>query len=375
MDTQAYPLSMHDFGLHDPFIYTDHAAGKYYLYNGSHCLNTDYQNMGKDDSALYMDKSRGVYCYESPDLIHWSEPHLVLDLLNRPEDAWYSDEVGPWAPEVHEYQGSLYLFVTLHNPQQANGMPWRGPQWWLNNAEGCTRRGVVVARSESPLGPFVPVHPDRPTPQPSRMTLDGTLYVDHDGQPWMVYAHEWVQMFDGTMEAIRLDTDDIAHAQDDENAVLLWEASQGAWHKADGDAPEQGCQGNYEGITANGFVTDGPFLIDTPNGSILSLWTSYSLGTYVEAQAISRSGKVEGPWEQLPILTANDCGHAMAFVDLEGKLHLLMHTNMTKADATGRPLLSHGVIYDLEATDDGFVLGAHRSDLDSLDEPENDVLE
>ena len=37
------------------------------------------------------------------------------------------------------------------------------------------------------------------------MTLDGTLYLDESGQAWMVYAHEWVQLLDGTIEAIQLD--------------------------------------------------------------------------------------------------------------------------------------------------------------------------
>jgi len=36
------------------------------------------------------------------------------------------------------------------------------------------------------------------------MTLDGTLFVDPAGQPWMVYAHEHRQKHDGTMEALPL---------------------------------------------------------------------------------------------------------------------------------------------------------------------------
>ena len=35
------------------------------------------------------------------------------------------------------------------------------------------------------------------------MTLDGTLYVEN-GLPYMVYAHEWIQILDGTMEAVPL---------------------------------------------------------------------------------------------------------------------------------------------------------------------------
>jgi hypothetical protein len=44
--------------------------------------------------------------------------------------------------------------------------------------------------ADSLLGPFTVVDPARPTPPENLMTLDGTLYVDPSGQPWMVYAHE-----------------------------------------------------------------------------------------------------------------------------------------------------------------------------------------
>ena len=41
----------------------------------------------------------------------------------------------------------------------------------------------------------------------SVMTLDGTLFVDAGGKPWLVYAHEWVQIGDGTIEAMPLKDD------------------------------------------------------------------------------------------------------------------------------------------------------------------------
>lgn len=58
------------------------------------------------------------------------------------------------------------------------------------------------------------------------MTLDGTLYVDPSGQPWMVYAHEWLQTVDGTMEAIRL-APDLTRTIGD--PVLLFKASDASW--------------------------------------------------------------------------------------------------------------------------------------------------
>ena len=39
------------------------------------------------------------------------------------------------------------------------------------------------------------------------MSLDGTLFVDDDGQPWMVFCHEWVQIKDGAICAMKLSKD------------------------------------------------------------------------------------------------------------------------------------------------------------------------
>ena len=38
------------------------------------------------------------------------------------------------------------------------------------------------------------------------MALDGTFYVENE-VPYVIYAHEWIQTLDGTMEAIRLAPD------------------------------------------------------------------------------------------------------------------------------------------------------------------------
>jgi hypothetical protein len=378
--SQKYPLYMHDFGLHDPFIYADRTSGLYYLYNASNCTNSDYASRSTEELGEYMDRSDGVYCWTSPDLMHWSEPTLVFNLHDRSagQKTWYTDQQGPWAPEVHQWHGSYWMFVTLHNPTRQIGQPWRGPQWYLDqHADSpCTSRGVFILHADSPAGPFVPVHADRPTPDPQRMTLDGTLAIDADGSPWMIYAHEWVQMFDGTMEAIRLDPDDLATAVDSAHPRVLWEASQGPWHPDDGDAPAGGWKGHLEKATVNGYVTDGPFVVRTNAGALLCLWTSYSRGIYTLTQAISRSGHVPGPWEQLDPLLRNDCGHAMVFRDFDGQLHVLMHTNMTRSttlpSGERKPLLSHGALYRISADEDGFHLLEHESELDGMADPAND---
>lgn len=105
----------------------------------------------------------------------------------------------------------------------------------------------------------------------------GTLAIDSDGSPWMIYAHEWVQLFDGTMEAIRLDASDLSVGRSEPSH--LWAAGEGAWHESDGDAPQGGWHGDFDSDCAlrliaegsGGYVTDGPYAIRTPSGALVCL--------------------------------------------------------------------------------------------------------
>ncbi len=104
-----------DINIRDPFILFEDDL--YYLYG------TRAAHFGKGTG--------GFDVYTSRDLKTWSDPVMCLDSealgLNRDVN---------WAPEVHKYRGSYYLFATFN---QENG-----------------RRGTYALRSESPLGPFLP---------------------------------------------------------------------------------------------------------------------------------------------------------------------------------------------------------------------------
>ena len=91
-----------------------------------------------------------------------------------------------WAPECHYHNGNFYLFAT-----------------YLSRSS--TRRGVSVFRSQSPLGPFEELSGGHVTPF-DWDSIDGTLYIDGDGQPWMVFVHEWTSTADntGTMAAAKM---------------------------------------------------------------------------------------------------------------------------------------------------------------------------
>lgn len=367
MALTEYPLKMHDFHLHDPFVLADADRKVYCLYNANYF---DYRDVSHG-------WGRSVELYMSPDLVHFSRPRAVFDLENLSERVWFDDSDCPWAPEVHEYRGCYWMFVTLHSRRQPAIHPVDGSEWYRKRLIR-DHRGVFVAVADNPAGPFAIMDPTLPVTPQDQMALDGTLAFDSDGSPWMIYAREWVQMFDGTIEALPLDRWNLAKAAG--GSVRLWSASEGLWHKEEGDAPAGGWKSDFTGDTAvrklaegaPGFVTDGPFAERAPNGSLLCLWTSYSRGEYILAQAISRSGCVVGPWEQLPAIDHRDAGHAMIFRAFDGTMMLIMHTNMVRKDRSGVPLDSHGIIYEVAVTDDGFVLGRHREDLDGIADPNDD---
>lgn len=235
-----------------------------------------------------------VVAYTSPDLATWTGPTVVFE---RPED-WWADR-GIWAPEIHAYRDKFYLFLTFDSthrfPEQ-----WRD---WLPRVE----RGSQVLVAESPLGPFRPFA-NRPTLPEDMMTLDGTLWVE-DGQPWMVFCHEWVQIKDGTVEAIRL-TEDLSATVGE--PVRLFHGSDAPWAQK---SPQYGCH-----------VTDGPWLHRTPGGKLLMLWSSGSPTGYAVGIAESTSGKLAGPWRQRDrALFADDGGHPMLFRRFDGQLMLALH--------------------------------------------------
>jgi len=139
------------------------------------------------------------------------------------------------------------------------------------------------------------------------MALDGTLWVE-DGQPYMIYCHEWVQLEDGAMNMMPLKSDLSAPAG---GSTRLFYASTAPWGKKKADS----------------YVTDGCFLYRTKAGKLLMLWSSYTPeSNYATGIAESATGKVEGPWlQQEKPLFARDGGHGMLFYTLDGNLCLSLH--------------------------------------------------
>lgn len=268
--------------------------------------------------------------YKSKDLLHWQRPEVVFSV---PKTAFATQ--GAWAPEVHEYRHRFYLFTTLFNEQKTIAEP---PDVWRRTYV----RATIIAVSDSPDGPFTMMDENGPPTPPDFMTLDGTFYIDPTGRPWMVYAHEWIQKIDGTMEAVPL-KDDLSAASGP--PIHLFKASDAPWLNST-------ITPNTQGLN---FVTDGPEVYRTKTNNLLMLWSSYENGLYVETVARSESGGIAGPWKQLQPLVKDDSGHGMLFHTFGGQLMLVLHHPFKNA---------RGRLYEMADRGDHVEIIKDRVDLD-----------
>ena len=270
MSKANYPLTAADIRIRDPYILTDRENGCYYMY-GTTALAEGSLRAGNTFTV-----------YRTEDLEHFSEGTVVFD--GGKIGFWADRDF--WAPEVHVYNGCYYLFGSV-------------------KAEGRCRATQIFV-SDSPEGPFAPISEDPPTPKDWEC-LDGTLLVE-DGTPYMVFCHEWVQVGDGEMCAVRL-TEDLTSPVGE--PFLLFHAS---------DDPDVTHMKNRPGF----YVTDGPFFY-REDGKLRMIWSSYGAGRYLVLEAESDGG-ICGKWTHKGSKYDFDGGHAMLFERLDGKRMISLHS-------------------------------------------------
>jgi len=198
-----------------------------------------------------------------------------------------------WAPEVYKYNGAYYMFTTYKSS--------------ITN-----HRGTSVFRADSPEGPFVEISNGHVTPA-EWDSIDGTLYIDNDGQPWMVFVHEWTSTSDsvGRMAVAKLSNDLTKFIS---TPIELFKATDASW----------------SGYT----ITDGCFMYTTSDGQLLMLWSNIDKSNgYAVGIARSNDGAVTGKWSHDNDLLYSkntfgnyDGGHGMIFKDIDGQMYLSIHS-------------------------------------------------
>ncbi len=271
-------MKLSDIQMRDPFVLALPEQKRYFLY-------------GTTDVNCWVGPFVGFDVYESTDLEEWAGPYPAF----RPSADFWADQ-NFWAPEVFQYQGRFYMFASFKAENQ--------------------RRGTQILVANDPKGPFLP-HSDGPVTPRDWECLDGTLYVDPAGKPWMIFCHEWVQIANGEIHAMPLTTDLRAAAG---SPHLLFKGSDAKWTSS--------TEREIDGVMRyDTYVTDGPFIYQTKSKQLLMLWSSRGHQGYAMGIAIAKNGNILGPWEQEeePIYK-QDGGHGMFFKTFTNKLMMTIHT-------------------------------------------------
>lgn len=306
---QIHMFKLQDIPMRDPYIFADIVDKTYYLF-GTTCVCN-----GAADIDPYFE------AWRSKDMVNFEGPYAVF----RPEKGFWGVR-DYWAPEVHEYQGKYYMFASFKGGIGEN-------------------RGTAVLKADSPAGPYHEWS-DGPVTLKGHECLDGTLYVDPSGKPWVVFCLEWTSAYFGKILALPLSEDLSSSESQDAITIVDTKTDYIPWIRRMYDPR----------VEKMGYLTDAPFLHRNPDGSLLLLWSSYSVykwggkgkGGYAIACCTSRSGKISGPWShETNLLLDENSGHCSIFKDFSGELRLICHCNDTEH---GR---EHPVIYKLKQNDNG----------------------
>jgi GH43 family beta-xylosidase len=246
------------------------------------------------ENGVYYAYGTGWVCYKntSGDLAgEWKSLGRVVTI---PEDAIDCY----WAPEVHKYNGAFYMFTTY-------------------KSEKTGHRGCTVLRADRPEGPFVEISDGHVTPA-DWDSIDGTLYIDEEGTPWMIFVHEWTSTPDGVgrMAAAKM-SDDLTKFISE--PIELFRADDPSWTDRQ--------------------VTDGCWMYKCENGELIMIWSNFSNEGYCVGIARSDNGKVDGNWSQDDELLYSksmtgeyDGGHGMIFYSITGQMYLSIHSPNSAGD-------------------------------------------
>lgn len=281
----------------------------------------------KKTNMYYMTGTGGLL-WKSNDLKLWEGPYNVV---KTDPESWMGRTPMIWAAELHSYKGKYYYFATFTN---------RAVKIDTVQGNEIERRASHVLVSDNPDGPYVPMQDPIYLPA-EKPTLDGTFWVDTDGKPYMIFCHEWLQNWNGTMEKIELKPDLSGSLGE---SKILFRAKDAPWSR----------EVDKDGKVGPNKVTDGPYLFRTATGRLGMIWTSWIDDIYAQGVAYSKSGTLDGPWvHEKELITPHNFGHGMLFKTLDGRNLMSVHSHKS---VNGRYIrIPH--LFEVDLSGDKIVIG------------------
>lgn len=295
--TYTNPIGKSPIHMGDPFAFLH--QGKYYL------IGTTSSN-------------EGFQCYESTNLRDWTHKGWAW---RKTEDCWA--EAAFWAPEVKYYQGKFYM---TYSGRVRDSNP------------GKLLMGLAV--SDTPEGPYRDLH--APWFDLGYSTIDGHIFVDDDGTPYVFFSRNGVQdgYSYGMNYAVQLERD---LSKPVGEPVKVGEASQ-LWERVKWD--ENRCN-------------EGAFVLKH-EGRYYMTYSANHTGYSHYGVGYATADKPLGPWtkaEENPVLKTNLTvgvsapGHNSIVTSPDGtELFIVYHTHANPEKPSGDRVVN---IDRLEFTADG----------------------
>jgi hypothetical protein len=269
-------LKTSQINFRDPYVVT--CNGLYYLY-------------GTESATVWQGRPDGFSCFVSADLDLWDGPFKVFQSAG----SFFADR-HYWAPECHRVGDRYFLITTLGAADR--------------------KKGVYALAADSPAGPFALIS-ECPLTPPDWACIDGTLYLDDDQTPYLVFSHTFEDVPTGDMAAVRL-SDDLRRAVSE--PWVLFRAVDAPWAR-----PVPFARTEF-GLEGDVYFTDGPCVHRLPCGKLMIIWSAWAVRGYAVGMAVADNGQITGPWRHLPEkLFPAGGGHGMLFRTFDGALKYVLH--------------------------------------------------
>ncbi|MBQ2726843.1 MAG: glycoside hydrolase family 43 protein [Clostridia bacterium] len=247
----------------------------------------------------------GFLCWESEDLVNWSEPKLCFRAI----DSWGESHF--WAPEVVAHNGKIVMHYTAKSRELKS-----------------LRLGVAVA--DHPMGPFTDVH-GKPMFDFGYAAIDGSVLVCEEGN-YFYFSRDCSENLIGVNHVSQTYcakmNDDLTELVEKPRLMTtpteMWERKSGNW-----------------------LWNEGPCVIYRDGKYIMN----YSANFYASndyAICVATADHPMGPWKKSvnnPVLSRRGdlfgAGHNAFFTGLDGQLYTAFHiqTNPDKPSGNRRTVI------------------------------------